>query len=154
MYMTKAKALAAALVAVVGLTATSTRAETVRVASSVSVNEAVARLTAAVDAAGAQVFTTVNYAAGAASVGDNLRPTILVIFGSPRIGASALQTGQTLGLHLPLRVLAYEDAAGAVWMIYTDPADAALEHGIATDHPAIKKMQGALKELTAVAAGG
>ena len=77
----------------------------------------------------------------------------MVIFGSPDIGAEAFKIGQGIGLYLPLRVLAYEDAAGKVWLMYKDPADAAAEHGIPTDHPAIKAMQNALKKLTGIASG-
>lgn len=82
-----------------------------------------------------------------------LRPTTLVMFDNPKIAADALQIGQTFGLFLPLRVLAYEDAAGDVWLMYEDPATAAQEHGIASDHPAIGRMKGALSALTAAAAG-
>jgi uncharacterized protein (DUF302 family) len=128
-------------------------AETIKVPSTVPVAQAVERLTDAVNANGARVFNVVDYAQGSASVGNTLRPTTLVIFGNPKIGADALQIGQTLGLFLPLRVLAYEDAAGDVWLMYEDPATAAQEHGIASDHPAIGRMKGALSALTATAAG-
>jgi uncharacterized protein (DUF302 family) len=103
---------------------------------------------------GAQVFAVLDYAAGVATVGETLRPTTLVIFGSPKIGGAVFRETQTIGLYLPLRVLAYEDSAGDVWLIYEDPADAALEHGIPADHPAIRAMQGALSKMTGVAAGG
>ena len=60
----------------------------VKVASNVTVNEAVMRLKGAVEKAGARVFSIVDYAKGTASVGVTLRPTTLVIFGSPKIGAT------------------------------------------------------------------
>ena len=46
-----------------------------------------------------------------------------------------------------------EDVSGQVWLTYHDPADAALEHGIPVNHPAIMAMQGALKKLTMAASG-
>ena len=126
----------------------------VRVKSDGSVEETVARLTAAVEKAGATVFLVVDHAAGAESVGVTLRPTTLVVLGSPKIGAPAMLEAQTLGLSVPLRVLAYEDAAGDVWLIYEDPEEMAEDYGLDEDHPSVKKMQGALKKFTAIAAGG
>jgi uncharacterized protein (DUF302 family) len=126
----------------------------VKVASNVTVNEAVMRLKGAVEKAGARVFSIVDYAKGTASVGVTLRPTTLVIFGSPKIGATALKVGQTMGLYLPLRILAYEDTAGKVWLLYSDPADAAVKHGIPADHPAVVRMQAAIAKMARFAAGG
>jgi len=142
--------IAAAWLAVPGLA----QAEQVRIQSMVPVDSAVANMTAAISAAGARVFTTVDFAKGSASVGETLRPTTLIIFGSPKIGAGALQDGQTMGLYLPLKVLAYEDADGDVWLSYESPASAAAEHGIAPDHPAVKSMAKALASVTAKANGG
>jgi uncharacterized protein (DUF302 family) len=75
-----------------------------------------------------------------------------MIFGSPKTGANALLDGQTMGLYLPLRVLAYEDESGDVWLIYENPGDAAREHGLPADHPAVLNMERALKMVTSAAA--
>ena len=80
-----------------------------------------------------------------------LRPAELLIFGNPKLGTPALQAGATMGLDLPLRVLAYQEG-GKVWMVYHDPADVAALHGLPADHPVIAKMTGALGKLTAKAA--
>jgi len=84
------------------LVSSTAMAERVNIASNATVPQSVERLTNAVEAAGARVFTTVDFAQGSASVGEVLRPTTLVIFGSPKIGAKALQKGQTMALYLPL----------------------------------------------------
>jgi len=134
--------------------ATTAQAENITVKSAVSVDQAVGRLTQAVEDAGARVFTTVNFAQGSTSVGNALRPTQVVIFGSPKIGADALLEGQTMGLFLPLRVLAYQDAMGETWLMYPDPEDAAIEHGIPADHPAVQKMKSVLAKMTKLASAG
>lgn len=113
-----------------------------------SVEVTIDRLAAAVEAAGAKVFARIDHAAGAESVGEGLRPTMLLIFGNPKLGTPAMQAAQTMGLDLPLRALAYEDETGAVKLIYPDPADLAAEHGVAADAPVIAKMTGALQKLT------
>ncbi len=51
-----------------------------------------------------------------------LRPTELVIFGNPKGGTPLMQDEQTAGIDLPLKVLAWEDEAGQVWLTYNDPA--------------------------------
>lgn len=126
---------------------------TINVKSTLPVTQATARLEAAIEKAGAKVFAKVDYQKGAMSAGQDIRPTTILIFGSPKIGADAFTISQTIGLYLPLRVLAHEDASGQVWLTYHDPADAAIEHGIPVDHPAIVAMQGALKKLTMTASG-
>jgi len=127
-------------------------AETIRIESKHSVSDSIERMTNAIKKAGARVFLVVNYQDGVASVGHTIRPTSVIIFGNPKIGGAVFQVSQTFGLYLPLRVLAYEDGQGKVWMIYHDPADAATEHGVTKDHPAIKAMQGVLAKLTNLAA--
>ncbi len=128
-------------------------AERINVASDANVATSVKRLTVAVETAGARVFNTIDFAAGNASVGKDLRPTTVVIFGSPKIGASALQTGQTMALNLPLRILFFEDANGQTWATYDDPTAVAPSHGLASDHPAVLAMKGALEKFSAAATG-
>lgn len=128
-------------------------AERINVASNANVAISVERLTDAVETAGARVFNTIDFAAGNASVGADLRPTTVVIFGSPKIGASAWQTGQTMALNLPLRILFYEDVNGQTWATYDDPTAVAPSHGLAADHPAVLAMKGALELFSAAATG-
>ncbi|XHY18801.1 hypothetical protein SuNHUV7_36170 (plasmid) [Pseudoseohaeicola sp. NH-UV-7] len=113
-----------------------------------SVSVTIDRLAAAVEGAGAKVFARVDHAAGAESVGEELRPTQMLMFGNPKLGSPAMQAAQTSGLDLPLRVLAYADAEGVVHVVYHDPAELAATHGIAPDAEMIAKMTGALGKLT------
>jgi uncharacterized protein (DUF302 family) len=128
-------------------------AERVNVASNSDMAQSVERLKSAVETAGARVFNTIDFAQGNASVGEELRPTTVVIFGSPKIGARTLRDGQTMALYLPLRILFFEDANGQTWATYDNPTAIAPTHGLAYDHPAVLAMQGALEEFSAVAAG-
>lgn len=130
----------------------SAAAEMARVESAHDVATTVDRLEAAVMKAGAKVFARIEHAKGAASVGMELAPAATLIFGNPKLGTPAMQVGPTMGLDLPLRVLAYRDG-DKVWLVYHAPADVAAMHGVAADHPSIVKMTGALAKLTAKAAG-
>jgi uncharacterized protein (DUF302 family) len=64
------------------------------------------------------------------------------------VGTPLMQAEQTMGLSLPLRALAWEDAAGKVWLGYDAPAGIAAERGLPKDHPMIVRLEAALKSLT------
>jgi uncharacterized protein (DUF302 family) len=102
----------------------------VTVASQHSVKETLDRLDADLKAKGVTVFARIDHAAGAASVGMPLRPTELLIFGSPKGGTPLMQAERTIGIDLPLKILAWQDADGKVWITYNDPLWLARRHGL------------------------
>jgi uncharacterized protein (DUF302 family) len=67
--------------------------------------ETMQRLETAVKSKGMTLFAHIDHAAGAAEVGMTLRPTDLLIFGSPKGGTPLMQSAQTIGIDLPLKVL-------------------------------------------------
>jgi uncharacterized protein (DUF302 family) len=71
-----------------------------------------------------------------------LRPTELLIFGNARGGTPLMQLEQTIGIDLPLKALAWEDAAGKTWLSYNDPAWLAARHGVAEQGTAVAKTLG------------
>ena len=81
---------------------------------------------------GLMVFARVDHAAGAARVGKTLRPTEVLIFGSPQSGTPLMECAQSAGIDLPMKALVWEDAQGQVWLAYNDPAWLASRHGAAT----------------------
>jgi uncharacterized protein (DUF302 family) len=137
-----APALALAMVA------GSAQAELVRKQSPRSVSETIDRLEVIVKAKGLTVFNRIDHAAGAKKVDQELRPTELIIFGSPTVGTPLMREQQTLGLALPLKVLAWEDAEGKVWLAYEAPADMAAAHGLARDNSVIKRIASTLDGFT------
>jgi uncharacterized protein (DUF302 family) len=98
------------------------------------------------------VFAHIDHAAGAAEVGMALRPTDLLIFGSPKGGSPLMQSVQTIGIDLPLKALVWEDAKGDVWLSYNDTAWIAQRHaGAAGMQAAVQTMTGALNAIAAEA---
>src|SRR5271170_3320447 len=100
----------------------------VSVASKYSVKDTLDRLEANLKAKDITVFARIDHAAGAASVAMPLRPTELLIFGNPKAGTPLMQSSQTIGIDLPLKILAWQDAAGQVWLTYNDPGWLARRH--------------------------
>jgi uncharacterized protein (DUF302 family) len=95
-----------------------------------SAAETLTRLEAVLKTKGIQVFARIDHAAGAASVGLELRPTLLLIFGDPRAGTALMQADQRVGLDLPLKALVWEDAGGQAFVTYSDPRWIARRHGL------------------------
>ncbi len=54
---------------------------------------------------------------------------------------------QTIGIDLPMKVLAWEDDKGQTWIAYNDPAYFYGRHGVKNE-AVQKKMTGALGKLT------
>jgi len=99
-------------------------------ASAYSVRETIDRIAQLVTAKGQMVFARVDHAEGAAKVGLQLRPTEVILFGHPRGGTPLMQDQQLVGLDLPLKALAWEDAAGRVWLTYDEPEWLARRYGL------------------------
>ena len=57
---------------------------------------------------------------------------------------------QTVAIDLPLKMLAWQDASGQVWLAYNDPEYIAHRHGV-TDCLVVQKMSGALARFLALA---
>ncbi|MEW8436322.1 MAG: DUF302 domain-containing protein [Candidatus Thiodiazotropha sp.] len=93
----------------------------VNVSSQFSVGETADRFASAATGAGLKVFNRIDHAAGAAKVGKTLRPTELIIFGSPKVGTALMTSDQRIGIDLPLKALVWQDAEGKVWLSYTNP---------------------------------
>ncbi|ABD55711.1 DUF302 domain-containing protein [Jannaschia sp. CCS1] len=110
------------------------------------------RLEAAVNTAGATVFARVNHGAGAVSVDMELVDAELLVFGNPMLGTPALQDDIRAGLMLPLRVLVYADGEGSV-ITWETPEGMFDGLEIAAEAPYLERMNGALNNLTAAAAG-
>jgi len=80
------------------------------------------------------VFARIDHAGGAAEVGLKLAPTELIIFGNARAGTPLMQSVQTVGIDLPLKVLVWEDAGAKHGFHITKPSWIARRHGYATQN--------------------
>lgn len=95
-----------------------------------SVKETLDRLEAAAKTRNLVIFARIDHAAGAQKVGRTIRATELLIFGSPQGGTPFMECAQSVGIDLPLKALAWQDAAGQVWLGYNEPQFLAARHGV------------------------
>lgn len=98
------------------------------------------------------VVARVNHAAAAEKVGMKLAPVEVLIFGNPKLGTPLMQSSARIGLDLPLKVVAWQDAQGRTWIGYTDPRQLAGRYGIRDRDEVVSKIAGALDQLTRAAA--
>ena len=105
------------------------------------------RLEAQIQASGLKVFARIDHAAGAAEVGLPLPPTDLIIFGNARGGTPLMQSVQTVGIDLPLKILVWQDAANNTWLWYNEPNWIAQRHGVAGRESTIDKMADLLRAI-------
>jgi uncharacterized protein (DUF302 family) len=140
-----------ALVVAIWLSPASAAEGLIEVESPYSVPETMSRLEQLAEQRGLTIFSRIDHAAGAASVGASLRPTQLLIFGNPRGGTPFMSCAQTVGIDLPLKALVWEDASSRVWIGYNDIRFIAERHE-AADCPVVENLRNALETLVAAAA--
>ena len=112
----------------------------------------VGKLREAITSAGPlKIMAEVDHSANARSVNLDLDPTFLFIFGNPKLGSPLMQSGQSIGIDLPQKMLVFENHAGVVSVAYNDPAYLAARHGIKDQQKIITTMTKALGKLAGAA---
>jgi len=97
--------------------------------SSHSVDETVEKLKGILQAKGVTLFALVDHSGEAEKVGMKMRPTKLLIFGSPKAGTPLMLAAPSIAIDLPLKILVWEDAQGKVWISYNSPEYLKDRHG-------------------------
>ena len=94
----------------------------INVPSNHSVNQTVEKLKGTLQAKGVTLFALVDHSGEAEKVGMKMRPTKLLIFGSPKAGTPLMLAAASIAIDLPLKILIWEDGQGKVWVSYNSPA--------------------------------
>jgi uncharacterized protein (DUF302 family) len=116
--------------------------------SAFSVKITLDRLEAVFKSKGIRIFARIDHAAAAKSIGKELQPSELLIFGTPKIGTPLMQDSILSGIDLPLKALAYEDAKGQVFLVYNHPGYLARRHEIKSKNKLISSISRILSNLT------
>jgi uncharacterized protein (DUF302 family) len=110
------------------------------------------RLDAEIRAKGLNVFARIDHAAGAAEVGLTLAPTVLIIFGNARGGTPLMQSVQTVGIDLPLKILVWQDSADKTWLSYNEASWLARRHNVTGAEPVVNSLDALLTAIAKKAA--
>jgi uncharacterized protein (DUF302 family) len=102
----------------------------VRVKSGYAFDETASRLKTDIAAKGITFFMAIDQAKLASDSKITLRPSTLLVFGNPALGAQFITSNPIAGLDWPVRLLVQQDAKGDVWTVYTDFSWIASRHHI------------------------
>lgn len=97
------------------------------------------------------LFAKFDHANNAKQVGLELRPTTVLVFGSPKVGTLLMQENQSISIELPLRISVWEDASGSVWIGFPRLSNMAENYQL-NEHKIIGNMQKLLERLAYTAA--
>src|ERR1700676_3148114 len=95
-----------------------------------SVDQTVEALTNILKSKGVAVFALIDHSGEAEKVGLKMRATKLLIFGTPKAGTPLMVAAPSVAIDLPLKILVWEDAQGAIWVSYNSPAYLQERHGL------------------------
>jgi uncharacterized protein (DUF302 family) len=109
--------------------------------------ETVTALSTAITAAGNTLFATIDQAAAAKSVGLDLQPTTLLVFGNPKGGTPLMAAHPLIALELPLKLLVWDDG-DEVRVAYARMTETAQRYGIDPTAPPIAAMSRALETIS------
>jgi uncharacterized protein (DUF302 family)/uncharacterized membrane protein YidH (DUF202 family) len=98
--------------------------------SNYSVDESLERLEQTLQRKGITIFAIVDHSGEAEKVGLKMRPTKLVVFGSPKAGTPLMLAAPGIAIDLPLKILISEDPGGNVWVSYNSPTYLQERHGL------------------------
>jgi len=115
-----------------------------------TVDEAVSRLTKLLETKGVTVFALVDHSGEAAKVGMKMPPTKLLIFGNPAAGTPVMLAAPSIAIDLPLKILVWEDAEGAVWLSWNSAEYLGQRHGVPAE---LLKALGVAEALAAPTGG-
>ena len=93
----------------------------IHLSSRYSVSETLMRLETILKEHNLTIFAHIDHSGEAGRVGLEMRPTELLIFGSPAGGTPLMVAAPTVAIDLPLKALAWEDADRKVWLSYNRP---------------------------------
>ena len=95
-----------------------------------SVEQTVKRLEDLLRAKGITLFTLIDHSGEAAKAGLIMRPTKLLIFGTPQAGTPMMLAAPSVAIDLPLKILVWEDGEGRPWVSYNSADYLGERHGV------------------------
>jgi uncharacterized protein (DUF302 family) len=103
------------------------------IGSPYSVPETLKRIESTLQEKGLTIFCRIDHSGEAEKVGLKMRPTLLILFGSPKGGTPVMVASPTIAIDLPLKVLISEDAGGKVWVSHNSPEYLQQRHNVPAD---------------------
>lgn len=119
--------------------------------SQFNANETMARIEKTLKEMNIPVFALFDHGKNAEEVNLKLRPTQVIVFGSPKVGTKLMQENQSIAIELPLKIAVWEDKDGSVWVSFPQMSPLAEKYGM-EGNPVIANMQALLENIVKKAA--
>jgi uncharacterized protein (DUF302 family) len=120
----------------------------VKARSAYAMAETIDRLKQDLAVKGITFFTAIDQSRLGADAGVELRPSTLLVFGNPALGAQFITSNPIAGLDWPVRLLVFQDDSGAVWTAYSDFRWIARRHRIENREAAFSKASEVIASIT------
>jgi uncharacterized protein (DUF302 family) len=115
----------------IGFMASGASAEdAMRLESAYSFADTLARLRSTLESKDFRVFATIDHRAAAQSVGLDMPPTTVLVYGNPKGGTPLMTEAPDFGLELPLRVLVREGVDGKTYVTFNPSTTLEGKHGL------------------------
>jgi uncharacterized protein (DUF302 family) len=101
----------------------------ISIASRHSVDDTVRRVQDLLNEKAIKLFALIDHSGEAEAIGFEMRPTKLLIFGSPRGGTPLMLAAPSSAIDLPLKALISQDEDGKVWITFNTPEYFQQRHG-------------------------
>lgn len=146
-----AAVLASATILSIGATAALAVDGLVTKPSAHSVDATIEKFEAAVKKRGFIVFTRLDHAAAAESVGLKMPRATVIVFGNPRLGTPVFLKTPTVAIDLPPKAMVWEDATGKVFLSYNSAqflyGSIYVRHGVPSDKAVAEKVEATLAAI-------
>ena len=97
------------------------------------VGDTVEKIEAVARARGLSIFARIDHAGEAQKGGLTMKPTVLILIGSPKAGTPVMQAAPSAAIDLPLKALVAESADGSTTVTINDPVYLKARHGLPED---------------------
>lgn len=106
------------------------------------------RLESIIQEKGLTLFTSIDHAANANKIGEELKPTKLIIFGNPKVGTPLMKCSRIVAIDLPQKILVFSDEQQQTKIAYNQPDYLNERHSLAGCEQVLEKVSGVLKGIT------
>lgn len=120
--------------------------------SHASVRETMDLLEAKIREGGGKIFIRIDQSLEAANAGLTLPPAEVLLAGNPAQGTALMQENLAIAIDLPLKFMAFQDAAGSVWLTFTNPLILGEFYGLQHQDATLTRMTENLQALAQYAA--
>lgn len=111
-----------------------------------SAADTVKRLERLLDEKQIPLFAKFDHADNAEKAGLSLRPTTVLVFGSPKVGTALMQADQSISLELPIKISVWEDENGSTWLAFHRIRKLTADYSL-DKHPVSAKLETLLEDL-------